>query len=542
MNNQNRHALLIGINSYPNLPPQYKLDGCINDIELMAGILKNNFGFPESNITVLRDEEATRVGILGAFNALSGSIGENDIAVIYYSGHGSQMRDREGDEPDGWDETIVPYDSGRGSYPNRDISDDEIYLWLLQLTERTPYVTLIFDCCNSGTIARDVFSNKSRWVEPDLRPVEELPPSPVMTGMMKVKSRDIGPSGWLPLGERYVLIAGCKDNESSYEHNIVQDRRIVHHGALTYFLAQELAKAGPGATYRDIFECASVNVTVHHPHQHPQMEGRGDRELFGIRDIRTTRFVYVRQRTGDKIILGAGAAHGMTVHSKWAIYPQGIKQFDSQRIGLVEITGVGAVTSEARIAEETKNGIIAVNSRAVEEEHFYGEMRLEVEIQVPGIYQEHSDRLAERIRRSLLLSLVESGEMAEIRVYLLAKRTDARTGDPVPQLGNVDKPVWAAVGQDGKLIMPIHDINESGVVSILCDNLEKIARYRQAIVLKNPNEESLLNGKIDFSLRRQKAGGTWEAAEPDNDSGYVIFEEGERISCEIINNHDQAVY
>ncbi len=542
MNNQNKHALLIGINNYRNLPPHYQLNGCINDIEMMAGILENNFGFPESNITMLRDEEATREGILAAFNALTDRIAENDIAIIHYSGHGSKMRDREGDEPDGWDETIVPHDSGRGSYPNRDISDDEIYLWLVQLTEKTPYVTLIFDCCNSGTIARDVFGNKSRWVEPDLRPVEELPPSPV--GMIKGSSRDIGPSGWLPLSERYVLIAGCKDDESSYEHNIVQESGAVSHGALTYFFSRELAIAETGATYRDLFERASVNVTAHYPCQHPQMEGARDRELFGICDIRPTRFISVRQRAGDKITLGAGAAHGMTVRSNWAIYPQGTKQItkDTHRIGMVEITDVGAVTSHAWISKEGEKGIIEANSRAVEEEHFYGEMRLRVEIRFPGIYEDVTNKLSERIRRSSLLSLVDAGEMADVRVYAIAPRTDVMTSDPVPQLRVVDKPVWAVVGQDGRLIMPIHDINEAGVDSILCDNLEKVARYRQAIILRNPNEESLLKGKIDFILRRQKADGTWIVPEPDNTSGYITFEEGEHISCEITNNHDSPVY
>ncbi len=52
MNNQNKHALLIGINKYSYLPPQYKLNGCINDIEMMASLLEENFGFPESNISM----------------------------------------------------------------------------------------------------------------------------------------------------------------------------------------------------------------------------------------------------------------------------------------------------------------------------------------------------------------------------------------------------------------------------------------------------------------------------------------------------------
>lgn len=50
--------------------------------------------------------------------------------VVYYSGHGSQMTDREGDEPYGFDETLVPHDSSRAQNPNRDITDNEVYAWL----------------------------------------------------------------------------------------------------------------------------------------------------------------------------------------------------------------------------------------------------------------------------------------------------------------------------------------------------------------------------------------------------------------------------
>ena len=67
------------------------------------------------------------------------------------------MTHREGDEADGMDETTVPFDSGRDLYPNRDITDDEIFAWLRKLSARTDNITLIFDSCHSGTIDRDPF-------------------------------------------------------------------------------------------------------------------------------------------------------------------------------------------------------------------------------------------------------------------------------------------------------------------------------------------------------------------------------------------------
>ena len=132
--NNNRWALLIGVNKYSKLESRYQLKGCVNDIELMEEILKNNFGFPAAQITSVQDENATRDGILHAMDALVENVTEDSIVLFHFSGHGSQMRDPEGDEPDGYDETIVPHDSGRHPSPNRDIRDDEIYEWLLSWT------------------------------------------------------------------------------------------------------------------------------------------------------------------------------------------------------------------------------------------------------------------------------------------------------------------------------------------------------------------------------------------------------------------------
>jgi hypothetical protein len=543
-NNRNKWALLIGIDKYDKLAPRYQLSGCVNDVQLMAGVLQHKFGFLADNITLLTDEEATRDGILAAMDALFDRVGENDIVVIHYSGHGSQMRDREGDELDGFDETIVPNDSGRGRHPNRDVSDDEIYSWILRLSEITPFVTLIFDCCHSGTIARDPFGANARWVERDKRPIEELPPSPLGPGPARGADRDLGASGWLPLGERYVLIASCRDEESSYEYRVRQGDDVLRHGTLTYFLSRELVKAGPGATYRDVFEPAETQVTTVQPRQHPQMEGARDRELLGVRDIQPMRFVQVRRRGGSQVTLGAGAAHGMTVGSQWAIYPQATKQVadETPQLGLVEITAVRAVTSDARILEEEEAGIIMENTRAVEEAHFYGEMRLVVDIQAPAGYEEPVAELAEEIEASALLRQAENGEDADVRAYVVAPRERAVEGDPVPQLKAVAEATWAVVGEDGRLMMSAHAVSEAGVAGVLRDNLEKAVRYRQALALTNPNDDSLLKDKVELILKQQTPDGTWVVAEPEDSSGYIVFEEGDRIAAEIVNHHTAPIH
>ncbi|GAB1544635.1 hypothetical protein NUACC21_73110 [Scytonema sp. NUACC21] len=536
-------ALLIGINKY-KYSNINQLQGCVNDVELMSKILQENFGFSANNITRKRDEEATRDGILVAMDELVNSVGSDDIVVIHYSGHGSQMTDREGDEKDGLDETIVPHDSGRSPYPNRDITDDEIYIRLLRLSEKTPHVTLIFDCCHSGTISRDPFGADERWVEPDLRPVEELPPSPVAAELAREAKRDVGPSGWLPLSQSYVLIAACRDEERAYEYTANEGDSQLTHGTLTYFLAQSLHNAQSGTTYRDIFEQVNHQVTAVRLSQHPQMEGARDRLLFDVQDITPMRFVSVRQRTGKQVTLAAGAAHGMTVGSYWVIYPSGSKQIttETSRLGLVEITQVKAVTAFAEILEESDLDAIAPGSRAVEDAHFYGQMCLKVEILTPTGHETAVSELIELIGVSTLLQQASVGEAADARIYLIAPRTEVREGEPVPQLRKVTQPTWAVIGQDGQLMVPPQVVNHPGAALILRNNLERVVRYRQTLSLRNPNEESLLKDKVEFILKRQTIDGTWVVAEPENSSGQIVFSHSEQIAIKIVNHYDAPIY
>jgi hypothetical protein len=548
----NKWALLVGINEYPNLAKSNQLHGCVNDARSMADILMTKFGFAKDNIKLLCDADATRDGILAGMRWLTDRAADNDVTVFHYSGHGSQMTDREGDETDGMDETIVPSDSGRGIKPNRDITDDEIYAWLVELTQKTAFVTLIFDSCHSGTVTRDLdFGTGERTVDPDTRPVAELPPSPFAGKMPSTFEKDLGASEWVPLDDRYVLIAGCRDEERSYEHDVLKDGSPSLHGALTYFLVQELAKAQPQATYRDVFEPASIQVAAAYPRQHPQMEGSWDRLLFGVQDLQPVRFVPVIGRDGSQVTLGAGAAHGLTVRSQWAIYPPGTKRPGDgvSELGRVEVTSVQSLQSLAKITEEAQPGAISVASRAFETAHFYGEMRLVVSIKAPDPFRPVADELKGLIDQSDLLRLAEPGENADVCAYIIDRRATAGPQDPVPQLVPVDEPVWAVVGQDGQLTMPIHRTSQLGSALDIRDNLEKAVRYKQALAIRNSNPESALRDKVKLLLLQKNAAGMWVEAEPKTSSkeqreaaGQIIFEEGESIAVRITNEYDAPIY
>ncbi|MFL5494530.1 MAG: caspase domain-containing protein, partial [Gemmatimonadales bacterium] len=533
-----KRALLIGIDKYPKLT---QLEGCVNDVQLMRSVLQETFGFLPENITLLADDQAPRDAILAALDKLVDDTGPGDIVVVHYAGHGSQMTDREGDEPDGLDETIMSFDSEGRWGVNRDITDDEIHLRLAKLGAKTSYITLIFDSCHSGTITRDAFGVRSRSIEPDTRPVSELPPSPLSTADRELLSaRESGPSGWMPLAEQYVLLAGCRDEETSYEYRPPEGKGEIVHGALTYFLSEELRRATAGMSYRDLFERAAAKVNAANNSQHPQMEGRADREIFGITDLEPMPFVRVTVRDGAAVTLGRGAAQGMTVGSTWTVYPQGTKTTEGATpLGRVEITSVRAVASDAKVLEEASPGAIVAEARATETVHAYGDLRLKVQVVGPAAFEASLAAFRKELEGSPLLQVVEPEAPASARVYIVPPRAKAADTDDVPQLGAVTTPVWAAVTENGQLMMPPKPLE---AVSDVKTNLEKLARYRQALSLENPDPSSALRDGFTLDLLRQGPDKRWIVAAPESAGGQIVFEEGETIAFRITSHYGDPVY
>ena len=127
-----KRALLVGINYKGS---NSELRGCYNDVEKLRGLIPNYAS------AVLK--EPTAIQILEKLTKLVNS--DSKHLLFAYSGHGSHIKDIDGDEDDGFDETIVGADSVH-------ITDDLINSLLVGIPRRTKGL-LLFDCCYSGSSA-----------------------------------------------------------------------------------------------------------------------------------------------------------------------------------------------------------------------------------------------------------------------------------------------------------------------------------------------------------------------------------------------------
>lgn len=268
-------ALLIGINDYaPVGPGGPDLRGCVNDVQdaantfLALGVVRPVPG----SLRILTDSRATRANILNGVKWLLTPTAGIDQLILYYSGHGSWCVDTSGDDVDGKDETICPFDYATAGM----IKDDE---FRKLFTTLKPGVTLevILDSCHSGTGTREAMALEMlpkeqritvRFVEPPLdeRIYSDGAPALPARGFLKeIVSKQTVP---VP-GMHHVLWAACKDNQTAGETLIGG----VYRGVFSYCFFRALRRAGIHVARTRLDALVSADLRKMGYSQVPQLEG-----------------------------------------------------------------------------------------------------------------------------------------------------------------------------------------------------------------------------------------------------------------------------
>ncbi|KAF8586598.1 hypothetical protein K439DRAFT_935383 [Ramaria rubella] len=161
-----RRALLITITYEGQVSEQgepFELQSSRKNLSLITDFLHTR-NYQDSEIVVLADDgchkEPTYTNLIEGFTNLVKGAKSGDSFFIYYSGHGTQVKNLNGTELDGFDEVILPLDWGfnreavpftRERYRDYIIDDalNEILVKDLPLGAR---LVALFDCCHAGTL------------------------------------------------------------------------------------------------------------------------------------------------------------------------------------------------------------------------------------------------------------------------------------------------------------------------------------------------------------------------------------------------------
>lgn len=261
-----KRSLHFGINDYPGTKSDLK--GCVNDAKDWEKEL-NSRGFSS---VILLDSQCTKANMVKEFDKIIKATGADDIAVITYSGHGTWVPDKNGDEIDGRDEALCPYDISKGQV----LLDDE----LVQIFNQRGFssrIIFISDSCHSGTVARSI----PNFLDEDTDPVARyLAPEVFIHDeelLQEARKVENDPKQCLPEAAA-VLMSGCKDTEYSYDANFNNKPQ----GAFTYIALQELKKLSKNATYQEWFR--NIRKTLPHARypQTPQLQANKSQKAWKI--------------------------------------------------------------------------------------------------------------------------------------------------------------------------------------------------------------------------------------------------------------------
>lgn len=279
-----RKALLIGINYVGS---SAELKGCWNDVDNIKNFILSR-GYRQEDMVVLTDRDEnpvnhpTRANMTAAMHWLVKGAEPGDALFFHYSGHGGQAPAEEGDEDDGYNETIIPLDyEEKGQMP-----DDELHQLLVRPLPVGCRLTAVFDSCHSGTaldlpyvystsgkikeanilggIGKGVLGAAMDYARGDMQSVMKGLFSTAMTAK-NTKSAEATTKRTRSSGADVVMISGCKDSQTSAD--TVEASKAT--GAGSYALVKVLKKYSH-LTYQQLLNAVRDELVEKYS-QKPQM-------------------------------------------------------------------------------------------------------------------------------------------------------------------------------------------------------------------------------------------------------------------------------
>ena len=232
-----KNILSFAINDYPGTDND--LNGCIPDQNNVKSTFKRLF--PAFKSMLIADSQTTIYAFTSNLRKKIEALLPGDTMLVHYSGHGTYVRDRSGDEEDGYDEALFLYD---GALIDDDINE------ILQGIPDGAIVVVMLDSCFSGTATRSVKKGKNRFV------ITEGVPAP---GKVKSKLAKSGDMKW-------ITFSGSGENQTSADAYINGS----YNGAFTYFAMKYLE---PGITYDQWHRIVKIALADAGFSQIPQIEG-----------------------------------------------------------------------------------------------------------------------------------------------------------------------------------------------------------------------------------------------------------------------------
>lgn len=422
-----RFALLVGCTAYPNLDPALSLSGPSNDVELTAKLLTETFGYEETEIIkLIQDNEDDMkpylANIRREFDWLVQSADEEDEVFILLSGHGSQQTDDDPNnpddfEPDGMDEVFVPADVPRWNSqqpPVGAITDDELRGWLATLHEKKKAFVFFFaDTCHSGTLDRgpadDEAGAMGRFLPAAGKPANlntRLYDQETNRGVSVVKEDQRALDAPHGIASLYAVPPGMLAFERPMPTWPNTSTTKVY-GQATWAFNRVMRGLQSKISYQELEDHLVWQFQKLHWMPYPYVSGSNlDREVLGEDSFRSRSRIVLSTTDSGELRLNVGRLHGFRPESRFAVYAAAGARKQNQILGYVKAVEVSAVDSRVIPCPPGENDAPAVVGGKFPEHCScvpvfinYGDAR--IDIRVAPFAKSQFDSMSETQRRNL---------------------------------------------------------------------------------------------------------------------------------------------
>ena len=330
------------------------LEGVEGDVEKMAAALAQQ-GF--ADLRRCTGPDASRDGILGAYDRLIDDARRDDTVCFYYSGHGNRAPNpsyRPGNGTPPALQYLIPTDDGPAAF--RGILSFELSRYLARLTEQTRNVVVILDCCHSALMSR---AARDKGLRPKAAPSRVgdaalgtlLKATSAADALLNVESNPYA-----------VRLVATEAQSIAYERIDESGQPV---GAFTEALRQALSELPPGreVSWNAVMLRVREMVMSRIPDQRPGVEGPGRRRVWAVDEARDERplalfFDGSPAAFGGEAKLRGGRLLGVVPGATYGVMPAGSDLYAGERsLGTAVVEDVAG--SVARVHLEARPGAAA---------------------------------------------------------------------------------------------------------------------------------------------------------------------------------------
>ncbi|KAI1151404.1 hypothetical protein F4825DRAFT_462633 [Nemania diffusa] len=302
--------------------------GCVRDVREIAKFVNNSLSrvhmqlfTADTSITRSDTPEtlATYANVKAGFQNILSIAAPGDYVYVHYSGHGVRMEASSEFSNRTTGDLALNVLEDSSQEITRPFPGVELAHVLDDMVTQGLTVTLVLDCCFSGSIVRHhSVSEYSSVRYHDNEGKTENIERPNDRGRRKATMLP----NWLVNPKGYTVITACGPHEVASELSFGTAISGYRHGALSYFLLRAMARLGGlGGRHAHIYPYLCSMFRQFRPTQNPMWYGNKDLYFFGNATFSTelTGAPFSTTWAGARLRLEGGQAHGVCEGDQFAV-------------------------------------------------------------------------------------------------------------------------------------------------------------------------------------------------------------------------------